>query len=466
MLRRHHRFFQSLQVLRDAVLVGVSFYLAYLGRFSFPGLLPFGTVTPRQEAIWVGLMLMMVWPAMGWMAGLYVSRRSRGVAAEFFDVSRTSFIAFMVLVTLAYFSRDERFSRGILVLWALLSVLVVGLARVASRVALGSVRSRGYNLRHVIIVGTGDLARRVASLIRQQGSLGMRAVGVVAPNTERAKTKIGNLPVFGKVSDLHRILAEHAVDQVIVALPIDKLGALKEIMTVLSQEPVDVRVIPDFYQYMTLCGSVEEFAGLPIINLQATPLVGWNLVAKRTFDIVVTGIGLVLVTPLVTLTALFIKLTSPGPVFYVQERVGMDGRKFQMFKLRTMRVNAEADGVQMTSPDDPRRTRLGSLLRRLSIDELPQLWNVMKGDMSLVGPRPERPCFIETFKRDIPRYALRHKIKAGMTGWAQVHGMRGDTSIAKRIELDLYYIENWSLLLDLRILFRTVFGGFLSPNAY
>jgi exopolysaccharide biosynthesis polyprenyl glycosylphosphotransferase len=193
---------------------------------------------------------------------------------------------------------------------------------------------------------------------------------------------------------------------------------------------------------------------------------GWSLVAKRVFDVLVAGLGLILVAPLMALIAVAIRSTSPGPVFYAQERVGMDGLAFQMFKFRTMRIDAENDGAQMTVPDDPRCTRLGVLLRRLSLDELPQLWNVLKGNMSLVGPRPERPCFIEYFKREIPRYALRHKIKAGMTGWAQVNGMRGNTNVAKRIELDLYYIENWSLFLDVKILLRTVFGGFLSPNAY
>jgi exopolysaccharide biosynthesis polyprenyl glycosylphosphotransferase len=205
---------------------------------------------------------------------------------------------------------------------------------------------------------------------------------------------------------------------------------------------------------------------LPIINLQATPLVGWNLAAKRFFDIVVSLTGLMIAGPIIAVSAIWIKATSAGPVFFRQERVGMDGCRFYMYKLRTMRVDAEHDGAQMTSRDDPRRTTVGRFLRRSSLDELPQLFNVLRGDMSLVGPRPEQPLFIEDFKRKIPRYALRHKIKAGITGWAQVNGMRGNTSIAKRIELDLYYIENWSLALDLKILLRTVFGGFISPNAY
>ena len=217
---------------------------------------------------------------------------------------------------------------------------------------------------------------------------------------------------------------------------------------------------------MTLCGGVDEFAGLPLINLQATPLVGWNLVIKRLFDMSMAILGLLVGAPLLAIIALVVRFSGRGPVFYAQERVGMDGRTFTMYKFRTMRADAEVDGARMTAPGDPRRTAIGAFLRTLSLDELPQLWNVLRGDMSLVGPRPERPCFIEDFKREIPRYALRHKIKAGMTGWAQVNGMRGNTSIEKRIELDLYYIENWSILLDLKILLRTVCGGFLSRNAY
>jgi Undecaprenyl-phosphate glucose phosphotransferase len=468
MLKRHHRFFQSVQVIRDGTLVGAAFFIAYLVRFSYPDLFPYQSESPRTETVWVGAMLVVVWPVVGWMGGLYVSRRSRSVAAEVFDVCRTSAIAFLVLVTMTYFVRDERFSRGILMLWAGFSILLVSGARVAARVAMRSVRVRGYNLRHVLLVGTGDLARRVIDTIHQQASLGLRVVGVVATDesSDQVGTSIGGAPVVGTVSELQALLARRPIDQVLVALPIERLGALKEMMQTLSQETVDVRVIPDFYQYMTLCGSVEEFAGLPIINLQSTPLMGWNLVAKRLFDVAIASLGLLLLSPLLLLVAVAVKLSSRGPAFYAQVRIGMDGRPFRMVKFRTMSVDAEATGAQMTLPDDPRVTTVGSFLRRTSLDELPQLWNVLKGDMSLVGPRPERPCFIEDFKREIPRYALRHKIKAGITGWAQVNGMRGNTSIAKRIELDLYYIENWSILLDLKILLRTVFGGFMSPNAY
>ncbi len=464
MLRRHHRFFQSMQVLRDFVLVVVAFFAAYGVRFSFPELLPFGAVSEPRETLLVGALLTVGWPALGWVSGLYGSRRSRALAAEVFDVVRVTALVLLITVSVTYFVRDVRYSRGTLILWTLFAVVLVSAARLASRQVLRRVRARGYNLRHVIVVGTGSLAAHVIDTIHDHVELGLRVVGVVGDDAEGGPVR--GVPLLGVVSELEQILSRHPIDQVLVALPIDRLGALKEIMAVLSQETVDVRLIPDFYQFMTLCGSIEEFSGLPIINLQATPLVGWNLVQKRLFDVVVAGLGLLVASPVLALLALAVRLSGPGPILFRQERVGMDGRRFTMLKLRTMRLDAEQGGARMTTPDDPRRTVVGRILRRTSLDELPQLWNVLRGDMSLVGPRPEQPQFIDDFKRDIPRYALRHKIKAGMTGWAQVHGLRGNSSMRDRIELDLYYIENWSLLLDLKILVRTILGGFISPNAY
>ncbi|MBC7793912.1 MAG: undecaprenyl-phosphate glucose phosphotransferase [Clostridia bacterium] len=468
MLRRHHRFFQSIQVLRDAVLVAFAVYLAHLVRFSFPQTFPFREISPLNETMWVGAALTVGWPVIGWASGLYVSRRTRSAITEVFDCFKVSLISFLVIVTFTYFVRDVRFSRGVFVLWALASFIVVALARVLSRIALGILRARGFNLRHVLVVGTGHLARRVVSTVEQNQSLGLRVTGIIALDEEKERIgeELDGVRISGVISNLRSILNDGSVDQVLVALPMEQLGALKTIMATLSQETVDVRVIPDLYQYMTLCGGIDEFAGLPLINLQATPLVGWNLVIKRFFDVLMACAGLLVVSPIMAALALIVRFSSRGAIFYAQERVGMDGRTFTMYKFRTMCASAEADGEKMTTAKDPRRTTIGIILRTLSLDELPQLWNVLRGDMSIVGPRPEQPGFVEDFKREIPRYALRHKIKAGMTGWAQVNGMRGNTSIEKRIELDLYYIENWSMGLDMKILARTVFGGFLSRNAY
>jgi Undecaprenyl-phosphate glucose phosphotransferase len=256
------------------------------------------------------------------------------------------------------------------------------------------------------------------------------------------------------------------VDQVIIALPLEQQAVVKQLMEQLALRTVDVKVVPDLYQYITLYGGLEEFGGLPIISLQGDPMDGWSRVGKRIFDILFSLVAIALSAPIMLVTALMVKLTSRGPILYQQERMGMDGRTFHILKFRTMRIDAEVTGAKMASADDPRRTPIGTFLRKYSIDELPQFFNVLVGDMSLVGPRPERPVFIEEFKRQIPRYHLRHKVKAGITGWAQINGLRGQTSIQKRIEYDLYYIENWSLLMDLKILVRTALGGFLSKNAY
>ncbi len=461
MLRRHHRFFQSLLVARDAALTGLAFTLAYLGRFSLPHLLPFYTLASPSETMAIGLCLTLLWPAVGYLSGLYVSQRARHLGREMVDLLRVTAVSLVSLVTLTYFVRDVRYSRAVLLLWAAICLLLQAATRLGSRYVLHRLRERGYNLRHVVLVGAGELAQRVHATLRGQAHLGLRVVAHLqlpqAPaGTEAAPT----------LDALTALLRAQRVDQVIVALPLDRLGALRGIVDALSKETVDVRLVPDFYQFMTLCGSIDELGGLPIITLQATPLFGVNLVCKRLFDVCLAGLALLALAPLFVALALLVRLSGPGPILFRQRRVGMDGQEFDMLKFRTMGADAERRGARMATRGDPRCTPVGAWLRRLSLDELPQLCNVLAGHMSLVGPRPERPCFIAAFKEEIPRYALRHKIKAGITGWAQVHGMRGNTSIAKRIELDLYYIENWSFALDVKILARTLLGGFISPHAY
>ena len=458
MLKRHHRFFLSLLVLRDAATVAIAFYLAYVSRFFLPGVMPsYHAIASVHESMAVALLLVVLWPLCGTAFRLYVSRRARGALKDIGDVCKTTALAFLLLVTVTYFVRDVRYSRAVLLLWAGICCLLQSAARLLTRALLNQLRKSGRNVRHVAIIGAGGLLTQVAQTLRREAALGLRIAQTLPLNHPQD---------LQYTAALEGLLARGALDQVIIALPLAYLPALHALMTCLSKHTVEVRLVPDFHPYVTLCGSIDELVGLPVINLQTTPLYGWNKVFKRTFDLFAAAAGCVLVAPLVVTIALVIKLTGHGPVLYRQTRVGLDGRRFDILKFRTMGAGAEAHGAQMAQAADPRCTRIGHLLRRLSLDELPQLLNVLAGDMSLVGPRPERPCFIETFVEQIPRYALRHKIKAGMTGWAQINGLRGNTSIAKRIELDLYYIENWSLGLDCKILLRTVLGGFLSPHAY
>ena len=463
MFSRFQRFYTSIKVAMDVVVFACAFALAYLTRFHGP--FPWEALPPPQDSVTQLAMVLVIFPIAFHQARLYTTNRSRTHIHEVFEVFKATITGTLLLVALTYFTR-ERYSRLMLAFFAGYAFVLVSVTRLLFRRALSELRRRGYNLKSILVIGAGELGQRVIETIDSHRELGFRVVGVLTRRRAKLGTTAKGAPVVGLIRDVDTILDKTPVDQVIIALPIEDQPLVKQLMEQLALRTVDVKVVPDLYQYITLCGGLEEFGGLPIINLQGGPLHGWNLVAKRVFDVLFAFLALLLASPIMLVAALLVKLTSRGPVLYRQERMGMDGRTFSILKFRTMRQDAEAQGAQMAHRDDPRRTLIGTLLRRTSIDELPQLFNVLRGDMSLVGPRPERPVFIEEFKRQIPRYHLRHKVKAGITGWAQINGLRGQTSIQKRIEYDLYYIENWSLLLDLKILIRTALGGFLSKDAY
>jgi len=318
------------------------------------------------------------------------------------------------------------------------------------------------NLRRAIVVGGGGPAVEILSALRRRPDIGVRVLGLVGDKQAEAGASW-----LGRFEDLRAILDREQVDLILIALPHDEYGRLGAILTDIGDDPLAIHLVPDVYRLVSMRGGIEEFEGVPVLHLRESPLYGWNRILKRALDVVVGTVALVALGPLLLLIALVIRLTSPGPVLLRQERMGLDGRAFSMLKFRTMRVDAEADsGPVWATAGDDRRTAVGTLLRRVSLDELPQLLNVLRGEMSLVGPRPERPVFVETFRHRIPGYMLRHKVKAGMTGWAQINGWRGNTSLEKRIEYDLYYIERWSFAFDLKILVKTIWRGFVNKNAY
>ena len=466
MFKRHHQLFTALRVLLDLCFVAAAFGGAYALRFGSPKTWPYPELPQTRETLIVAALALVIWPLSFRAVGLYRAQRQKTPLDEMFGVFKATLVAGLLLVALTYFIREARYSRGMLALFSTLSFLAVALERVFFKEVLQMVRRRGYNLRYILVLGAGRLARQVLEQVDLHKELGFRPVGCLSVTRKRVGTSVAGTEVIGTVRDLPHVLAQKAVDQVLVALPSRSMHHLPRIMEVCADTTVDVKLVPDVYQYATLFGGLEEFGGLPIVNLQSTGMLGINAVAKRIFDTIFSAIFLAALSPLLLVLAVLVKATSPGPTLFRQERVGLDGKPFQMLKFRTMRIDAEAHGPQFAQAQDPRATPIGGWLRRTSLDELPQLWNVFLGDMSLVGPRPERPVFIERFRRHIPRYQLRHMVKAGMTGWAQIHGLRGNTSIQKRVEYDLYYIEHWSLLLDLRILARTVAFGFLSRNAY
>ena len=319
----------------------------------------------------------------------------------------------------------------------------------------------------MLIAGTGDLARHVADRILQHSEFGYYVVGFVDDSAGSDTLGYRGLPLLGSLNDARELIQHEQVDQLYIALPLEEHVKMLGLIEIANREGIDVKVIPDLLQFIALRARLEDLDGVPIININDVPLQGLNSVVKRVIDITVAALALVVLAVPFAVIAIAIRLSSPGPVFYRQERMGLDRRPFMVLKFRSMDDDAEREtGPVWAHEHDPRRTPVGTVLRRFSLDELPQLWNVLRGEMSLVGPRPERPFFVEQFRDRVPQYMLRHKVKSGLTGWAQVNGWRGNTSIEKRIEYDLYYIENWSMTLDFKIMWLTVVRVLFHRHAY
>ncbi|MFN3476509.1 MAG: undecaprenyl-phosphate glucose phosphotransferase [Candidatus Methylomirabilales bacterium] len=466
MLKEHSRFFEHLMLLGDLLVIACCWLFAYAFRFYGP--IPvYQGIPPFTPYLFMLVAVLVIWAFAFRAFGLYRPRRISSRIREVWDIAKASSVAVLLLMALTFLYRGFSFSRLVFLLFWGMSILSLSLFRVLFRELLRFFRRRGYNLRYALVVGTGETAQKVLEAVRAHPELGIRIAGLLGEEPDLPGKEFDGARVLGTYEEIQRVIAEKNVDQVFIALPLGSSHRLEEILRGIGDAMVDIKVIPDFHRYVTLRGGVEEFEGLPFISLQDSPLYGWNLVTKRAMDILFSALALLLASPLMAGIAIAIKFTSKGPILYRQERMGLDGQVFQMLKFRTMHQDAELEtGPVWAKPNDPRRTAVGKFLRRTSLDELPQLWNVLKGEMSLVGPRPERPVFVEEFRRHIPRYMLRHKMKAGLTGWAQVNGWRGDTSLEKRIEHDLYYIEHWSLLFDLKILGLTLWKGMFHRNAY
>ena len=466
MLKRHSQFFESLMLLSDLLAIAASWIASYYLRFYWGPVPVYRGVPDIRPYLLLLVLIVLVWGVAFKAFGLYRPRRVSSRLAEVRDIANACTLAVLILAAATFFLKTFEFSRLVILYFWAFSILSVSLVRGSFREVLRVLRRRGYNLRHILIVGEGTLARKVVERIAASPELGFRIVGLLAGDPGMVGEKREGLDILGTYEEAGEIVREVSIDKVFIAIPLEAYGRMEGILRSLEEGFVDINVVPDLYQYVTLRGGVEEFDGLPLISLQDSPFYGWNLVAKRMMDLVLSSLALVIAGPLMLLVAAGVKLTSPGPILFRQERMGLDGRTFQILKFRSMRTDAEAGtGPVWATRDDRRRTPVGALLRRISLDELPQLFNVLKGEMSLVGPRPERPVFIEELRKRIPRYMLRHKVKAGISGWAQVNGWRGDTSLEKRIEHDLYYIEHWSLLFDLKILWLSLWKGFIHRNA-
>lgn len=456
MLYRYSEVFRTLLGVADMGLIAAAWLGAYWLRFGTGLPVPRGVPAP-EPYLYALAVIAPLFVILYRAQGLYEARRMDSPLGEASAVIRATALGVLLVAALTFFARNYSYSRGVLALFALLAPTLVIAFRSTIRMGLRRLRRRGLNLRYVLIVGAGPLAETVVERIGRRPDAGLRMLGVVADGAIGGE--VAGAPVIGGYSDLKAILSSSRVDQVIVALSRHESERFEKVAAELADEVVDVKIVPDLLHGFSLRSTVESLDGIPVIGLQESPLVGWSAVGKRTVDLF-GSVGLLLgLSPFLAAIAGIIWATSGGPIFHSQARMGHDGRVFQMWKFRSMERDADADGPAWTTADDPRRTRFGRWLRAHSLDELPQLLNVLRGDMSLVGPRPEQPSYIASFRREIPGYMLRHKVRAGMTGWAQVHGWRGDTSIQERVEHDLYYIHKWSLWLDLRILFMTLRRG-------
>jgi len=398
---------------------------------------------------------------------LYRPARTPSVFRERVQVAKGAVLGWLGMLAALYYYTANPYSRVLLFIFLFVNPLALMGSRTVLRVVLRGLRRRGWSVKHAAIVGTGRLAQKIHDGLKADPWMGVQVDYFVKESSQKKRRQIRGVPVRGSIPTLLRVMREHPVDSVFVAVPMGKAGQFEGVLDELAKLPVTVAVVPDFRGVVTMNTSVDELNGLPVIQLVDTPIQGWYAVAKRTID-VVGSLGLLAIFGLPMLgIALLVKLTSRGPVLFRQVRMGLGGRPFSIMKFRSMRVDAEADtGPVWAKREDPRCTPLGAFLRRTSLDELPQLINVLVGDMSLVGPRPERPHFVEEFVQTVPAYMLRHNVKAGLTGWAQINGLRGDTSLKKRLQYDLYYVNNWSLGFDLFILLRTPFTGFLNKNAH
>jgi Undecaprenyl-phosphate glucose phosphotransferase len=399
---------------------------------------------------------------------IYTPMRSRMYRKEVALIIRAHFVGIFIINSVLFLDKKLEYSRELFILFGIIGLLLVLLERYIIRRALRQLRKSGYNQKHLLIIGAGPLGKDFADKVRVHRDFGYNVVGFLDDDeTKHYNTFVGK-PVLGSCGRLPNLLEKNTFDEVVVALPLNAYKKYGSIVNECEKAGVRVRIIPDYYKFLPGNPKIEEFDGIPLLNVRKIPLDDpLNKFLKRVVDICISSLAIFLTGPVMICIAIGIKLTSPGTVLFSQERVGLNKHPFNMLKFRSMRVdNNVVAATTWTTANDPRKTKFGTFLRKTSLDELPQFFNVLFGSMSVVGPRPERPFFVEQFKEEIPKYMVKHQVKPGITGWAQVNGWRGDTSIENRIICDIYYIENWDLLFDFKIMFLTIFRGLFNKNAY
>jgi Undecaprenyl-phosphate glucose phosphotransferase len=468
MLKHYATFISLFRSASDICIIGCLWLCVFYVRFYSGAFITAKGVPDFKRHLALTLPIVVICYLSCLLTGLYKPKRVQNVFGQLADIFKASLFSGLFVLTFFYYLQDAPYSRTLLTLFIILLFAGMCFSHLLTMVILRRLRAKGYNLRYYVVIGTGQEGQHLVDDIEQMRWLGLKVAFFVDNNPSCNGTQLLGAPVYGPVEKLTELVKTETVDEVYLTLRGNEAQKAYPILETLQSAGITIRIVPDWGNLASIGGTTAVTIGSQILfSATDSPLNGINIVLKEVFDRTIAVILLVLLIIPMTLIAVLIKLTSSGPIFYKQVRVGMDQKEFQMLKFRTMTIDAEKEGgPQWTRNNDSRRTRFGAWLRHTSLDELPQLINVVKGQMSMVGPRPERPVFAKQFSEEYKKYMLRHKVKAGMTGWAQIHGFRGDTSLRKRLLYDLYYIRNWSLGLDLWILVRTPWHIIKGENAY
>lgn len=472
MIKDNQQHFNRLQVVMDAVVVIVSYAFAWWLKFSSGFVDKEIGVLSFEFYMRALILIVPLYILLYYAFNLYTPKRVQGRRLEFSNIVLANTVGLLILMAgfflaLSYSEQLKNFSRSMFIYFFMINIVLEEIERLMIRAFLRSIRKNGYNQKHILLVGYSKAAEQYIDRIKQNPQWGYNIRGILDDNIARG-TLYKGVKVIGSVGNLSYILPENKLDEIAITLGLEEYYKLEKIVAECEKSGVHTKFIPDYGNIIPTRPYTEDLLGLPVINIRYVPLSNtFNALIKRLTDIIGSIVCIIIFSPIMLTSAVLVKMTSKGPLIFKQERVGLHNKPFQMYKFRTMYVQTEEEEKKgWTQKNDPRVTSVGRFLRKTSLDEFPQLFNVLKGDMSLVGPRPERPQYVEKFREEIPRYMIKHQVRPGMTGWAQVNGYRGDTSIRKRIEHDLYYIENWTLGLDIKILFLTVFKGFINKNAY
>jgi len=459
-IKSNQKYFNRLHVVLDAIIIAASYGLSWGIKFYDDGR------TMMNHMYIVGLICIIpMYLILYLIFNVYSPKRVQTIKEEISNIIKSNTVGLVIFIMALYMLHQPHFSRQMMFIFYIINNTAEIIFRNLIRWGLRKIRNRGFNQKHILLVGYSRAAEGYIDRIKANPQWGYHIMGILDDNVKTG-TKYRGEQVIGEISRLDDILLENELDEIAITLGIAEYAKLEKIVAICEKSGVHTKFIPDYNNFIPTRPYTEDLLGLPVINIRHVPLNGgFNKFIKRFTDIVGSFLLIILFSPIMLAVALAVKVSSKGSVIYKQERVGLHNRNFVMYKFRSMKIN-RCDELHFTTQNDDRTTKIGRFIRKCSLDELPQLFNVLKGDMSLVGPRPERPEFVEQFKEQIPRYMIKHQVRPGMTGWAQINGYRGNTSIQKRIEYDLYYIENWTLWFDIAILFQTIFKGFVNKNAF